>query len=89
MYAYEEDLIIEKLRHKVCPLHNCPMNNLLPLVLGKDYVRDRYKCPICDCRVDFVGAEIKTDSIGKTLAYVRAYRSVSRQQSNVVEYLTK
>lgn len=66
----EIDLIVDKLGDKRCPLHNCEMIETAPFFAGTDYRRDRFKCPYCNCRVDFVGDEIKTDKIVDTLIYI-------------------
>ncbi len=71
------DLIVKMLYDKKCPLHRRPMKEIRPLILHEDYRRDRYICPdpTCECRVEFVDGEIKTDSICRTLVHL-----------NVLEY---
>lgn len=67
---FDVDNVSKSLRDKTCPLHNLPMSETSPFIAGDDYRRDRYKCPHCECRVDFVGDEIKTDSVLDTLEYM-------------------
>ena len=80
------DLIVDRLGDKQCPLHNCGMIKTAPFITGTEYMRDRFKCPHCDCKVDFVGDEIKTDKAADTLIYINAcggYSSPSISDINV------
>ncbi len=63
----KNDVCIDLLSRKFCPI------DLTPLILrniyrsGEDYIREQYGCMTCRCRADFVGDELKTDSVGQTL----------------------
>lgn len=70
MEQYKVDFIIGLLKDKICPIHHCQMTAILPFIIGAEYRRDRYKCPYCECRADFVGNEIKTDKIIDTLIFI-------------------
>jgi len=41
--------------------------------LGEDYIREQYGCMTCDCGADFVGDELKTDSVGETLDIINLW----------------
>ena len=64
---------IDLLSRKLCPIH------LTPLILrnifraGEDYIREQYGCKTCRCRADFVGEELKTDSVGRTVDFINLW----------------
>jgi hypothetical protein len=70
MNSSEIDFVVEHLLEKKCPWDNIPMVEARPFISPCGYKRDRYKCPHCNCKVDFVGDEIKTDSVARTLIYL-------------------
>jgi hypothetical protein len=71
--VYRNDRIIDLLSRKICPVH------LIPLVLynvfrADDYIRKQYGCVSCRCTADFVGEELKSDSIGRSLYFIDLMR---------------
>jgi len=75
---YQKDRIIDLLSRKICPVH------LTPLVLynvfrADDYIRKQYGCISCRCTADFVGEELKSDSIGRTLYFIDLMREEEQE----------
>jgi len=67
MGKVDHDTAINMLIDKICPNHNCEMPFDSKLFIPPDYVRNKYRCPYCRCGVDYVGDEVKPDSIGLSL----------------------
>lgn len=65
------DKVVGSLLQKRCPLHGA-MQEVTPLRLHGEYIRNRYRCfvPHCECEVAFVENEIKTDSVARTVEYL-------------------
>ena len=69
----EKDLCIDLLSRKLCPMHSTPLILRNVYRLGEDYIREQYGCITCRCRADFVGDELKTDSVGRTLEFINLW----------------
>lgn len=75
----QNDVCVDLLFRKLCPVH------LTPLVLrkvtrsGGDYTREQYGCMSCDCSADFVGDELKSDSVGRTLYFINLWIKERRE----------
>lgn len=67
MNTKERDVAINYLQQKICPRHLTKMVERNPFIIPGVYRRDRYSCRHCGCVVDFVGDEIKTDSVVESL----------------------
>ena len=80
MTPKETDSIIESLLAKTCPLHKIAMPEIDPFFSPPDYVRHRFRCTShgCGCEADFVGDEIKPDSIARTLHWIFYYELDSK-----------
>ena len=73
MTTIQTEFAIKSLQKKYCPLHNIAMDEITPFTTPDlSYIRHRFRCPVsrCRCLVDFVGDEIKTDSIDKTMGWL-------------------
>ena len=63
----KKDVCFDLLYRKLCPMHLTPLILYNVYRLGDDYIREQYGCMTCRCRADFVGDELKSDSVGRTL----------------------
>jgi hypothetical protein len=66
----QTDVVIDLLSRKLCPVHLSPLVRCNVITLHDDYTRVRYGCMSCRCTADFVGDELKTDSVGRTLEFI-------------------
>jgi len=66
----KKDMCIDLLSRKLCPIHLTPLilRNVYRLI--EDYIREQYGCMTCRCSADFVGDELKPDSVGRTLEFI-------------------
>ena len=67
MNTSDIDIAFNYLQQKICPQHRTKMVGRKPLIIPGGYRRNRYGCQYCGCVVDFVGDEIKSDSVGRSL----------------------
>ena len=67
MINTDRDIAINYLQQKVCPQHLTKMVVRNPFLIPGGYRRNRFGCEHCDCVIDYVGKEIKTDRVGKSL----------------------
>jgi hypothetical protein len=63
----QTEVCIDLLSRKLCPIHLTPLILRNVYRLGEDYIREQFGCMTCRCRADFVGDELKTDSVGRAL----------------------
>jgi len=63
----KRDVCFDLLYRKLCPMHLTPLILYNVYRLGGDYIREQYGCMFCGCSADFVGDELKTGSVGRTL----------------------
>ena len=63
----QNDVCVDLLFRKLCPVHLTPFVLRKVTRLGDDYTREQYGCLSCGCIADFVGDELKSDSVGRTL----------------------
>lgn len=68
----EIDLCTDLLSRMLCPIHLTPLVLRKVTRLGDEYTRVQYGCMTCRCRADFVGDELKSDSVGRTLDFVNS-----------------
>lgn len=66
----QKDVCIDLLSRKLCPIHLTPLILRNVHKLGGDYIREQYGCMTCPCQADFVGDELKSDSVGRTLDFI-------------------
>ncbi len=81
MGKVDHDTAINMLIDKRCPFHFCDMPYVTSLVVPPDYVRDKYRCPHCNCGVDYVGDEAKTDSIACSMFFLSRDGLISLTQA--------
>ena len=75
----KNDACIDLLSRKLCPIHLTPLILRNVYRLGGDYIREQYSCMTCRCRADFVGDELKTDSVGRTLEFINLWIKERRE----------
>jgi hypothetical protein len=66
----QNDVCIDLLFRKLCPVHLTPLVLYKVTSSGGDYIREKYGCMSCGCSADFVGDELKSDSVGRTLYFI-------------------
>ena len=75
----KNDVCFDLLYRKLCPMHLTPLILRNVYKLGEDYIREQYGCMTCRCRADFVGDELKTDSVGRTLEFINLWIKERRE----------
>lgn len=66
-----EDVVYNLLERKLCPIHLSPLILCEQIELHDgEYIRKRYGCLECHCEADFVGYELKSDSVCRTIEFI-------------------
>jgi hypothetical protein len=75
------DVCADLLFRKLCPVHLTPLIPYKKCELGEDYTRVQYGCLSCRCTADYVGDELKSDSVGRTLEIINLMIEEERELS--------
>lgn len=78
MTPTDVDKVVDSLLTRICPVHSIAMHEIKPFTTPDlQYIRHRFHCPTtnCRCEADFVGNELKSDSIGRTLLFLKYLES--------------
>jgi len=76
------DVCIDFLERKICPIHLSPLiyhEEFTPP--GGDYQRSHYICVNCRCKAEFVGEELKSDSVLRTMDTIAAMEAEAKEMA--------